>query len=124
PFSLGAALARLRRLAAQARHQGATADAAVTLSDHLADPVVAYDGIWVLGLAESRWPAAPRPDAWVPVAAQRHAHWPESGVTQRRAQSQWALQCWRARATELVLGFAQREGDLVHRPTSLIERAQ
>lgn len=121
PSGLVAALSRLRRLGAQSRHQAATADVAVTLSGHLADPVVGYDGIWVLGLAESRWPAAPRPDPWIAIAAQRHAQWPESGVTQRRAQALWALQCWRARGSELVLSFAEREGDLVHRPAALID---
>lgn len=121
---LPAALARLKRLAAQARHQGATADAAITLSDQLADPVVGYDGIWVLGLAENRWPAAPRPDAWVAIAEQRRAHWPESGVTQRREQALWALQCWRRRGGELVLSHPVREGDLLHRPTALAGDAE
>src|SRR5690606_7852251 len=39
PVSAIAALRRLRQLAGQARHQPASADAAVTLSGHLADPV-------------------------------------------------------------------------------------
>src|SRR5690606_691909 len=94
-------------------------DTAITLTASLADPVVAPDGIWVLGLTESRWPPAPRPDPWVPLAGQRQASWPESGVSQRREQALWALECWRARAGELVLSHPEREGDLVHRPTML-----
>src|SRR5690606_5131282 len=43
PLSLQAALARLRRLAVQARHQAASADTAITLTANLADPVVAPD---------------------------------------------------------------------------------
>ncbi len=123
PLSLPSALARLRRLATQARHQAASADAAITLTASLADPVAAHDGIWVLGLAESRWPAAPRPDPWVPLAEQRQAQWPESGATQRREQALWALRCWQARAGELVLSHALREGDLVHRPAALAGEA-
>lgn len=119
PLGLQAALSRVRRLASQARHQAASADAAITLSAQLADPVVGYDGIWVLGLTENRWPAAPRPDAWVPLLEQRRAQWPEAGVTQRREQALWALDCWRARGAELVLSHPLREGDIEHRPTSL-----
>lgn len=119
PLALAEALRRLRRLAAQARHQAATGDAAVTLSDALADPVASYDGIWVLGLTESRWPPPPRPDAWVALADQRRAHWPGSGVAQRREQALWALQCWQVRCSTLVLSYPAREGDLVHRPTAL-----
>src|SRR5690606_18788991 len=114
PMSGSMALQRLRRLAAQARHQPASADAAITFSTHLADPVAHYDGIWVLGLAEGRWPAPPRPDAWIALSEQRRAGWPEAGVTQRREQSLWALECWRRRARQLVLSHPLREGDLVH----------
>jgi probable DNA repair protein len=119
PLALGEALRRLRRLAAQARHQAATGDAAITLSDALADPVASYDGIWVLGLTEGRWPPSPRPDAWVALADQRRAHWPESGVAQRREHALWALQCWQGRSAALVLSYPAREADLAHRPTAL-----
>ncbi|MDQ2641314.1 MAG: PD-(D/E)XK nuclease family protein [Pseudomonadota bacterium] len=119
PVSAIQALRRLRQLASQSRHQPASADAAVTLSDHLADPVASYDGIWVLGLADGRWPAPPRPDPWIALGEQRRSHWAEAGVTQRREQAQWALACWRQRCGELVLSYPEREGDLTHRPAAL-----
>jgi probable DNA repair protein len=119
PLSAAGALARLQRLAAQARHQAATGDAAVTLSANLADPVVRYDGIWVLGLAEARWPAAPRPDPWIPLAEQRRARWPEAGAAERREQAAWALARWRTSCADLVLSYPVREGDVVHRPPAL-----
>jgi probable DNA repair protein len=119
PLDAASALRRLRQLAAEGRHQVASGDAAITLSSTLADPVVDYDGIWVLGLAESRWPAPPRPDAYVALHEQREHHWPESGVSERRAQAQWALERWQRRTGELVLSYPEREGDLHHRPTAL-----
>lgn len=114
------ALARLRRLAAQARHVPAPADAAISFSDRLIDPVAGFDGIWVMGLAESRWPAAPRPDPWVPLAEQRRARWPEASVAERRRQARWALECWQRRTPDLVLSHAAREADVHHRPTTLV----
>jgi RecB family exonuclease len=114
------ALRRLQKLAASVRHQAASGDAAITLSDQLGDPVAAYDGIWVLALAEHRWPASPRPDPYIALAEQHRSEWPEAGVSQRRAEAQWALACWRQRTRELVLSYAEMEGDLHHRPTSLL----
>ena len=83
-------------------------------------PWPCYDGIWVLGLTESRWPAPPRPDSSIALDEQRRAGWPEAGVSQRRAQALWALARWRARTSELVLSYPAREGDLTHRPSRLV----
>lgn len=114
------ALARLRRQAAQARHIPVPADAAISFSDRLIDPVAGFDGIWVMGMSESRWPAAPRPDPWVPLSEQRRARWPEASVGERRRQAQWALECWQRRTPDLVLSHAMREADIHHRPTTLV----
>ncbi len=119
PIGMAEALQRLRRLAAEGRHQPASGDAAITLSDQLADPVIDYDGIWVLGLAETRWPVPPRPDPYVSLIEQRRSQWPESGVSQRRAQALWAQSRWQQRTPELVLSYAARDGDLHHRPSAL-----
>jgi probable DNA repair protein len=119
PMRVDAALQRLQQLASEARHQAASGDAAITLSDALIDPVVDYQGIWVLGLAESRWPAPPRPDPYVALAEQRRGQWEDSGVSERRAQASWALSCWQRRTSQLVLSYAEREGDIHHRPTAL-----
>jgi probable DNA repair protein len=119
PLTAKAALQRLQQLAAQARHQPATADAAITFSGQLADPVTCHDGIWVLGLSDARWPAPPRPNPWIEPGEQRRAGWPEAGVTQRRAQALWALQCWQRRTTDLVVSHPAREADIAHRPPAL-----
>jgi len=119
PLGATAAVDRLRQLAMASRHQAASGDAAITLSSALADPVCNYDGIWVLGLAESRWPAPPRPDAYVPLREQREHHWPEADVAERRSQALWALSRWQQRTRELVLSYPQTDGDIQHRPTAL-----
>jgi len=114
------ALQWLGRLAAQGRHQEASGDAAITLAAAQADPVIDHDGIWVLGLTASRWPAAPRPDPYVPHADQRRCRWPESGVTARREEAAWLLARWQQRTPELVLSHPLREGEILHRPSLLL----
>jgi ATP-dependent helicase/nuclease subunit B len=120
PMGGTAALQRLRTLAARGRHRAASGDAAITLTDELGDPVVDYDGIWVLGLSEDRWPRPPRPNPFVPLTEQRRCNWPEAGATQRLEQARWAQQAWAARASQLVLSYPAMEGDVHHRPSSLL----
>jgi ATP-dependent helicase/nuclease subunit B len=119
PMDAGGALQALRRLAQQAVHQGATGDAAITFTTQLHDPVVQYDGIWVLGLTENRWPPPPRPDPYVPLHEQRRCDWPQAGVTQRLAAAQWLQARWQSCAGVLVLSYARLEGDVLHRPSPL-----
>jgi probable DNA repair protein len=120
PLTPRSALEQLRELARQAMHDAATGDAAITVSGRLDDPVADYDGIWVMGLTESSWPAAPRPDAFVALAAQRASGWSDSGVTQRLAHARWSLQCWRARTARLQLSYSRQEGDVLQRPSALL----
>ncbi len=120
PLEASRALNLLRRLAAAGRHQASSGDAAITFTATFTDPLLDYDGIWVLGLAESRWPAAPRPDAYVALQEQRACHWPQASVTERRAQASWVLTRWQQRTPHLVLSYPEREGDLRHRPTGLV----
>lgn len=117
PLEASAALTRLRSLAAAGRYQVASGDAAITLGSELGDPVIDYDGIWVLGLAETRWPAPPRPDAYVAIQEQRAQHWPEASAAGRREQAVWALSRWQQCSGELVLSYPEMEGDLHHRPS-------
>lgn len=123
PMDAQDAVQTLRGLAQQSVHQVATGDAAITLTTRLHDPLVRYDGIWVMGLTESRWPSAPRPDPYVPLMAQRRCNWPQAGVTQRLQAARWLQQRWQQCTSELVLSYARHEGDVVHRPSALLNIA-
>lgn len=123
PMRCLSALDRLLALAARGMHSAASGDAAIVLTDYLGDPVANYDGIWVMGLSENRWPQPPRPNPFVPLAEQRRCGWPEAGVTQRLQQAQWVQSSWAARTPRLVLSYPEMEDDVHHRPSSLLPRA-
>ncbi|HMA12908.1 MAG TPA: PD-(D/E)XK nuclease family protein, partial [Steroidobacteraceae bacterium] len=114
-----AALDELLGLADQSRHAARTGDAAITLTAERGAPLAGCDGIWVLGLAEQRWPEPPRPDPYVPLAEQRRCGWDEAGARQRLEQAQWSLRQWRAATHALVLSYPRLEGDVHHRPSAL-----
>jgi ATP-dependent helicase/nuclease subunit B len=119
-----AALDQLLQLATQARHAARSGDAAITLTTDRGAPLARYDGIWVLGLAEQRWPEPPRPDPYVPLSEQRRCGWEEAGARQRIEQAQWSLQQWRDCTAELVLSHPRLEGDVHLRPSALPGLAQ
>ena len=88
-----------------------------SLEDALAGPV---DGLWVMGLNEGAWPPSPRPNPLLPDELQRRA-----GIPAARADS-LALEAvslqghWCAGAGEVVLSWAQREGERPLRPSPLL----
>lgn len=119
-MSAGQALAQLAQLARHGRHEAASADAAITLTSDAADPVVPYDGIWVMGLNETAWPEPPRPDPFVALLEQRERQWPEASVALRRKQALGELAAWQARTPHLVLSHAAWAGDVHQRASPLI----
>jgi probable DNA repair protein len=118
---VGEALTQLVQLARHGRHEAASGDAAITLAEEGGDPVADYDGIWVLGLTGTRWPEPPRPDPFIPLAAQRQAGWSEASVALRMQAARFELQAWRARTSTLVLSHGRYAGDVHQLPSPLIE---
>jgi probable DNA repair protein len=116
------ALTTLRQLGERIEHQAATGDVAVTLTARRDDPVVEYDGIWVMGLEEQLWPEPLRPDAFIPLAAQRQAGMPGASTARRLQEAREQLRAWSAAATSrLVLSYPRREADLAKRPSVLLQ---
>jgi probable DNA repair protein len=111
-LALHAALELLRALALRTAYRPADEDVAVTISPMLADPVVAYDGIWVASLSADVLPQPLTPDPFLPLHAQRDKGVPQASAAGRRAEAQAWLAAWRRGTTELVLSVPARDGDL------------
>lgn len=105
------AVRTLRALAARTSFAPQSGDAAVTLTESLSDPLVRYDGIWVAGLHADAWPAAPRANPFIPLAAQIRAGIPEATVAGTLAKARVLLDRWCARAPQLVVSWPQRIED-------------
>ncbi|MGO9623852.1 MAG: PD-(D/E)XK nuclease family protein [Steroidobacteraceae bacterium] len=81
----------------------------IWVSGELSDPWLKYDGLWVAGLSEDRWPARAEPNPLLPVALQR-----DYGVAGATVQSQLhsardLQQRWRARAPSIVFSYANSD---------------
>jgi ATP-dependent helicase/nuclease subunit B len=119
PVGAGEALRLLRDLARRSAHQAATGDVAVTLTSRLDDPLVHYDGIWVMGLSEGAWPPAGRPDPFLPPRVQQQAGIPSATAAGRLTEARRQLAQWRSRTTRLRLSYPLHDADVENRPTVL-----
>ena len=108
----------LTQLAQRTAFRPAELDAAVTVSGMWADPIVAYDGIWVAGLHADNFPRPVQPDSFIPLPAQLQAGFQAASAEGRLLEAHGLLRAWRASTADLVLSAPQREGDLelLHSP--------
>jgi len=109
----------LIRAARDTAFQPQTGVPAVWITQQTHDPWLNYDGLWVTGRDERRWPAAVDPIALIPVALQKRY-----GVVAADAQAQMraALDLqkrWALRAVESVFSFSD-SSDNSNRPSRLL----
>jgi len=110
----------LSELAGRTPHRGATADALVTVSGQLGDPIVRYDGIWVAGLHADVWPQPVQPDPFLPLAAQIVAGVPAASAGARAAEARAFMAAWSEAADELILSSPLRAEDVQLSPSPLL----
>jgi ATP-dependent helicase/nuclease subunit B len=96
----------LRRAARDTAFQTQTGVPAIWVSGQLLDPWLAYDGLWITGCSEERWPPPPDPIPLLPIQLQR-----QYGVTAAAVQSQLQFaedlqQRWQVRARDCVFSCA------------------
>jgi probable DNA repair protein len=104
--SRGAALRILLRAARDTAFQVQTGIPPIWVSGQLIDPWLNYDGLWVSGCTDARWPPPADPIPLLPVGLQR-----EFGVIAAAPESQlqFALDLqtrWTARAGQCVFSYA------------------
>jgi probable DNA repair protein len=113
----------LRRAAHETAFQVQTGVPSIWVSGQLIDPWLNYDGLWVSGCNEERWPPPVDPIPLLPVRLQR-----EFGVVPAAAESQlqFALELqsrWAARAGECVFSYADPGDGRSASPSPLLPTA-
>ena len=96
----------LRRAASDTAFQQQTGVPPIWVSAQLIDPWLTYDGLWVAGCSDERWPPPVQPIPLLPIRLQR-----EFGVIAAAPESQlqFALELknrWAARAGQCVYSYA------------------
>jgi probable DNA repair protein len=111
----------LAGMAARIAFAPAAGDAPVLVTSNLDPPVVRYDLIRVCGLTAARWPNAPVPDPYLPVALQWAAAIEDSSAPRLLARAQAQLAAWQSATPQLVLSWAALEDEAEQDPSPLLD---
>jgi probable DNA repair protein len=117
------ALRILRRAALETPFQVQTGVPPIWISGQLGDPWLNYQGLWVSGCTDERWPPPVEPIPLLPIGLQR-----DFGVIAASAESQLAFALdlqdrWAARANECVFSHAGAEGGRAAAASPLLPEA-
>ena len=124
PSTASDAVSTLADLARERNFDAASVEAPITLTDSHDDPVVRYDGIWVAGLDAAQWPAAPRPDVFIPLRLQVAAGVPWASAAAQARTARQSLAAWVSSTDRLVCSWARLEGDAHRSPSPLLIHLQ
>ncbi|HEV2321999.1 MAG TPA: PD-(D/E)XK nuclease family protein [Gammaproteobacteria bacterium] len=120
PVSLGEALTRLRRLAAEHIFQPAGGDAPVQVLGLLETSGLCFDHLWVLGMSDAAWPASPRPAAFIPARLQREYDLPHASAAMELKFAQRLTERLLSSAADVVVSSPGSEADEELRPSPLV----
>jgi len=119
-LDVSAAVDAFARWLGRAMFEPASDDVAVTVSAALDDPIVRYDGIWVMGLTADAWPRPPAPDALLPLHLQVAAGMPAADHLGRLAQARTAMRAWQLCSDDLRLSWPQQRDGINMQPSPLL----
>jgi ATP-dependent helicase/nuclease subunit B len=111
-MNAGPAVGLLGRLAGEAQLDlpgSSSANVTVLSPDDVA--VVPYDGVWLLGATDQRWPSPVRANPFLPAAVQSQLGMPGANAAQALADARRLATHLLSSAPTVVTSFAQRMGD-------------
>ncbi|HEX4300568.1 MAG TPA: PD-(D/E)XK nuclease family protein [Gammaproteobacteria bacterium] len=118
--TLGEALSRLRRLVADKPFQPAGLDAPVQVMGLLETAGLCFDHLWVMGLTDDSWPAAPRPASFIPPRLQREAGMPHASASLELAFARRVTDRLLASSPTPIVSTPDGEADTQLRPSPLV----
>ncbi|HUP31220.1 MAG TPA: PD-(D/E)XK nuclease family protein, partial [Usitatibacter sp.] len=105
------ACARLERMARETLFQPESGGGPIQVLGVLESAGLAFDHLWVTGLADDAWPMAPRPNPLVPTALQRQAGVPHADAALSLELDRRITAGWLAAAGEVVMSHARTQDD-------------
>jgi probable DNA repair protein len=118
--SYGDALARLKSMAAAKIFQPQTEPAPIQILGLLDTFGMRFEHLWIAGLDDEHWPGPPQPAAFLPPALQRARGLPGASPERELAYAQRITDRLLASAPDVVVSYAEREGDIELGPSPLV----
>lgn len=119
-FTSARALATLQTLAAEQRFQPEGGSAPIAIVGALEGAGIAFDALWVGGLASDRWPSAPSPNPLLPLAWQRERNVAHATAQREREYAEALTSLFARSAQEVVFSSPQSIDEHELSPSALI----
>jgi ATP-dependent helicase/nuclease subunit B len=117
------ASAILRRAAADTAFQPQTGIPPIWVSGQAMDPWLTYDGLWIAGCSEERWPPPPDPIPLLPIRVQRAYKVPAASVEGQLRTAEDLQRRWQSRAVTSVFSRADAADGRVALASPLVPMA-
>jgi len=117
------ALGHLRQLASEQTFQPESADAPVQVLGLYEASGLQFDALWLMGMSDNVWPAAPRPNPFISLVLQRQHEMPHATATRELAVARKLSQRLLASAGTIIVSYpASGAGAEFLRPSSLFSQ--
>lgn len=121
PVPYGTIVSQLRRACADRTFQVQTeGQPRLQVLGVLESSGLSFDGVWVMGMVDTAWPPAARPNALLPSELQRQAQSPNAGAAVQLEFAQALQAHWMHCTPELVFSWPRQLGDAKLSPSPLI----
>ena len=110
-ISLGTALGMLKRLASARQFQPESEPAPVQILGVFESSGLRFDRLWIMGMHDNAWPAAPAPDPFLPFRLQRRFNLPRSSPDRELEFTKALTAHLLSAAPTVVVSYPEREGD-------------
>ena len=110
-ISLGTAVGKLRQLASTRQFQPESEPAPVQILGVLETSGLRFDRLWIMGMHDNVWPAAPSPDPFLPFHLQRRFKLPRSSPDRELEFARTLTARLLSSAPTVVVSHPRREGD-------------
>jgi probable DNA repair protein len=115
------ALIELQRMAQEVMFQPRYPAAPLQVLGLFEATELSFDKLWVMGMHESAWPAAPSPDPFIPLAVQRARQMPGADPNRELELAREMLAGLETAAEEVLFSHALMEGAEELQPTPLLD---
>jgi probable DNA repair protein len=114
------ALHYLNRLAVKIIFQIQTPDAPIQILGLLEAAEIPFDYLWVMGMDDTTWPPAAKPNPFIPQRLQKTLNMPHANAERELIYSRQLTQQLKQNTTHCIFSHAEKTADSELRPSSLI----
>jgi len=119
---LSKAVAVLGRLVRSTPFQPETKDSPVQILGALEGAGLNFDYVWVMGMRDDRWPAAPAPTPFIPVAMQRAKSMPNASPERELQFARSLTDRYSQAGYQVIFSYPRSDRDNELSPSSLVAR--